>query len=292
MEMEKEKLSVIVPVYTADRYLLEMFEKLCLDGLRRCADPGLQLVVVDDASPLGSETEALVRRTSSWAETVYIRNASNLGYVKSVNAGLAAAAGGLLLLCNSDTRLTTGALERLRATLAGRPSAGMAGPVSNGGFSSALQQCRRGPPPLRSFSPEELARFDEFGRALSSSPAAPAAAGWLLGFCLLIRRAVYEEIGSFDEDFGFGYMEEMDYAIRARRAGWELLAVPDAFVYHGGLRTGVQFAAPNAGSQTGRLFPFRSFFRIMKGQAVLIRKYGWKVMGVPQDAAGAAARGF
>lgn len=290
--MKNERLSVIVPVYSCDRYLLEMFERLFLDGLRRHGGPGLQLVVVDDASPLGAETEALVRGASAWAETVYIRNAANLGYVKSVNAGLSAASGELLLLCNSDTRITPGSIERLRAALDSGPRAGMAGPVSNGGFSSALQQHRGGPAPLTSFAPEELARFDAFGSALASAPAAPVEAGWLLGFCLLIRRAVYQEIGPFDEDFGFGYLEEMDYAIRARRAGWKLLAAPDSFVYHGGLRTSAQFAAPHAGSQTARLFPFKSFFRIMRGQRALIKKYGWKVVGVPQDAAGAAARGF
>lgn len=286
------EISVVVPVYSRDAYLADMFRRLFLDGLRSNAGCRVELVIVDDCSPLRAETEAAAEEARAWADVVYHRNSENLGYLRSVNKGLSLASGREILLCNNDTRLTPGALGRLRAALDSGPRAGLAGPVSNGGFSSALQQYRGGPSPLTSFAPEELARFDAFGAALSSLPAPTVEAGWLLGFCLLMRRAVCGEIGLFDEDFGFGYLEEMDYAIRARRAGWKLLAVPDAFVYHGGLRKGVQFAAPNAGSQTGRLFPFKSLFRVLRGQRALIRKYGWKALGIPQDAAGAAAKGF
>jgi len=56
---------------------------------------------------------------------------------------------------------------------------------------------------------------------------------FLNGFCLLIRRAVIEQIGYFDEEnFGIGYGEENDYCLRARKHGWQLALADDTYVYH------------------------------------------------------------
>jgi len=289
---DRGTLSVIVPVYSRNRYLAEMLDRLFLSGLRLNAGRRVELIIVDDASPLEAETAASAEGAGRWADVIYHRNIKNIGYLRSVNKGLSLATGSRLLLCNSDTRLTPGALARLEAALDSDPRLGLAGPVSNGGFNAALQQAAKLPPPLESFEDAELSRFDAFGLAMSGRRSPYFEAGWLLGFCMLFKREVYEELGPFDEGFGFGYMEEVDYAIRARKAGWKLAAVPDAFVFHGGLSRSMQPAGPNSGSQTGRAMPIRTFFRILGGLCRLVRKYGWSAVGIPQDAAGAAARGF
>ncbi len=289
---DRGTLSVIVPVYSRNRYLAEMLDRLFLSGLRLNAGRRVELVIVDDASPLEAETAASAREAGSWADVIYHRNIKNLGYLRSANKGLSLATGSRLLLCNSDTRLAPGALARLEAALDSDPRLGLAGPVSNGGFNAALQQAAKLPAPLESFEDGELRRFDAFGLALSGRRSPAVEAGWLLGFCMLFKREVYKELGPFDEGFGFGYMEEVDYAIRARKAGWKLATVPDAFVFHGGLSKSMQPAGPNSGSQTGRAMPVRTFFRILRGLCRLVRKYGWSAVGIPQDTAGAAARGF
>ncbi len=58
--------------------------------------------------------------------------------------------------------------------------------------------------------------------------------GKLSGFCLLIKRAVYESIGGLDEQFGLGLWDDDDLAERARRAGFELAVAHDLFVHHFG----------------------------------------------------------
>ena len=45
---------------------------------------------------------------------------------------------------------------------------------------------------------------------------------WLSGTCLMIRRECAEQVGYFDETFR-SYVEDVDYGIRARAAGWRLL---------------------------------------------------------------------
>jgi GT2 family glycosyltransferase len=59
----------------------------------------------------------------------------------------------------------------------------------------------------------------------------------LSGFCLLMKRAVYTQIGGLDERFGIGFFDDDDFAERARRAGFELAVAHDLFIHHFGSRT-------------------------------------------------------
>jgi GT2 family glycosyltransferase len=59
----------------------------------------------------------------------------------------------------------------------------------------------------------------------------------LIGFCLLIKREVINEIGLLDERFGIGNYEDDDYCRRARNAGWRLVVAREAFIHHFGHRT-------------------------------------------------------
>ena len=59
----------------------------------------------------------------------------------------------------------------------------------------------------------------------------------LSGFCLLMKRVVYETIGGLDERFGIGFFDDDDLAERARRAGFGLAVAQDLFVHHFGSRT-------------------------------------------------------
>ena len=53
----------------------------------------------------------------------------------------------------------------------------------------------------------------------------------MLGACVLLRRAMLDEIGGFDERFPM-YGEDIELQYRAQRAGWERWYVPDAVAVH------------------------------------------------------------
>ena len=75
------------------------------------------------------------------------------------------------------------------------------------------------------------------GDGATSTAGSGSAAAKLSGFCLLIKRGVYEAIGGLDERFGLGFFDDDDLAVRARRAGFELAVAHDLFVHHFGSRT-------------------------------------------------------
>ena len=53
-------------------------------------------------------------------------------------------------------------------------------------------------------------------------------------FCFAIRRKILEQIGKIDERFEVGTLEDDDYSLRLKEAGFRLLCAEDVFVYHFG----------------------------------------------------------
>jgi GT2 family glycosyltransferase len=252
-----------------------MFERLFLDGLRRHAPKGAELVIVDDASPLEQETRRLAHAAESFIPVKLLRNPANSGIVRSINAGLRQASAQTILLLNSDTRLTDGAVDSLQRTLASNADVGLVGPVSNNAFNADLQQVE-GLAPLQDFSDAELNRIDLYSNDIrASAPQAPIEASFLMGFCMLFRRDLLERVGLFDERLGLGYYEDLDYSRRVRNEGLRLLVDRSTFVFHGGLKKS-SLAGKFAGSQTMRTRPVRAMYNLVRNALYLQYKHrGW-----------------
>lgn len=54
---------------------------------------------------------------------------------------------------------------------------------------------------------------------------------YIFGTGMLIRKNVFDKIGLFDEKF-FLYLEDLDFCLRAQNAGFDLLFVPQAHIWH------------------------------------------------------------
>lgn len=218
-------IDVIIPVYGG------------VDQTRRCIDSVLaheqaaahEVVVVDDASPepaIAGYLDGLARQ----GRICLHRNESNLGFVQSVNRGMALHGDRDVVLLNSDTEVANDWLDRLRAAAGSASDVATATPFANNATicSYPFEGWSGGVPGTLG-----LARMDRLfatanaGRTLELPTA--------IGFCMYIRRACLEKLGLFDaERFGRGYGEENDFCMRALKAGWRHVLAADVFLYHEG----------------------------------------------------------
>jgi GT2 family glycosyltransferase len=206
------------------------YTQLCLESVLRHTRPPYELILIDNASTDGTPDylEALRRQTVPQRVEV-IHNYENLGFPKGCNQGLSRAQGRFVVLLNNDTIVTPSWLEGLTSWTA-HPTlrAGLVGPTSN--YCPPPQQVAAEYADLRGLNAfAEKRRRDWAGKALQ--------VGRLTGFCLLVRREVFETVGGFDEGYGRGFFDDDDLCVRAREAGFRLLLAQNVYIHHFGSRT-------------------------------------------------------
>jgi N-acetylglucosaminyl-diphospho-decaprenol L-rhamnosyltransferase len=166
-----------------------------------------------------------------------IASEENLGYSRGNNLGLEASRGRYALVLNPDTEVAAGALRALVDYAEAHPQVGILGPRLVNPDGSPQSSRRRFPTLLTAFFESTWLQGHAPRRLLDRYYArdlpddAPAEVDWVTGACLLVRRAVYEQVGGFDEGF-FMYSEELDFCRRAQAAGWRVAYVPGAVVTH------------------------------------------------------------
>ena len=193
-----------------------------------------EIIVVDNASRDGSAD--MIRSQFPWVKL--IANSDNLGFTAANNQGLEQASGRYVLLLNPDTRVAPDALRRLLDYAEAHPEVGVVGPQLRYGDGS-IQSSRRRFPTLTTFLFEStvLQRWWPRNPALAHYYAEdlplhqPVAVDWLVGACLLVRRAALNQAGLLDTGF-FMYSEELDLCRRIKELGWQIHYLPDATVIH------------------------------------------------------------
>jgi len=194
----------------------------------------VEVIVVDNASADGSA--AMLAQDFPWVQV--IANRQNLGFTAANNQGLAVSRGRYVLFLNPDTELAPAALGLMLHYAETHLEVGVVGPQLRYGDGS-LQSSRRRLPTLVTFFLEStiVQRWWPRNRVLSRYYAldlpddATSRVDWVVGACMLVRRAVLEQIGGFDEGF-FMYSEELDLCRRAVDAGWQVVYLPAAVVTH------------------------------------------------------------
>jgi GT2 family glycosyltransferase len=140
-----------------------------------------------------------------------------------------------VLLLNADTIVQDGTLEKLVEFMDGHPRAGIAAGTILGPSGEV-----EGPPYRFPGIATELDRGLGLGfvsKLLSPwainapRPEAPAAADWVSGTCMILRRSALDAIGLLDEGL-YTYFDDIDICLRAKRANWETWFVPESRVVH------------------------------------------------------------
>ncbi len=202
--------------------------KKSLQSVKKYTDVPYEIIVVDN----GSEKESL-QHLLDFAHTEdrirIISNSKNRGFAAGNNQGLTIARGDYFLLLNNDTLVTPGWLQGLLDVFQRFPNTGIAGPMSN--CVAGLQLI----PSARYRDSEEMEAFAAYWRYMYRRQTIVVES--VIGFCMLLRRAVVEAIGGLDEIFGKGNFEDNDFCLRARLKGFEVRIAKDVFIHHQGSLT-------------------------------------------------------
>lgn len=194
-----------------------------------------ETIVVDNCSHDGSA--AMVRE--EFPQVHLIESDINGGYAYANNLGLNYLQTRYYLLLNPDTVLPPTALKDMLAFMEAHPEAGMAGPkllMADGQLDLA---CRRSfPTPENSFYKlfglsrlfPKSERFGQYNLTFLD-PDEMAEVDSVVGAFMMVRGEVIEQIGVLDEEY-FMYAEDLDWALRAKRAAWKVYYCPHVTVLH------------------------------------------------------------
>lgn len=200
----------------------------CLRGVFNLTYPNFEVVVVDNASRDGS-IEAV---KSLFGRVHYILNEKNLGFAAGMNVGIRYAlsrGARYVWILNDDAIVSRDALSALVAV-----ATSSAAPV----FLSPLIRTPSGKVWFAGGRIDWLRmRAVHTGHPSGIREKAPYVTGYLSGCALFLSRDGIGRTGLFDEGY-FLYYEDADLSVRAKKAGVDLLVVPEAVVAHAERSTG------------------------------------------------------
>lgn len=192
----------------------------CVESLARQSYEPLEVLVVDNGSIDGS-ADVIGKR---YPTVRVIRLTRNLGFAGGCNVGIRAARGEFIATLNNDAVADNDWIASLVETIQLLPNVGAVASkllfldepdrINSAGICLdrlGIAWDRRGGD----------VDDDERGREVFGASAGAA----------LYRRSLFDDIGLFDGDF-FMYLEDVDFAWRARLANWRCRYVPGARVYH------------------------------------------------------------
>lgn len=195
----------------------------CLDTLEDQTLDDVLIIVVDNGSDEGS----LSRLRNAFDFPVYIENEENRGFTGGNNTGIEYAldAGAdWILLLNNDTELDPEFLEEFLAAANDLPDdIGIVGPKIHTDESSNIWSAGG----VIDVWTAETGSLHETDQSIDR----PTAVDLVAGAALLVRDAVFSDIGLLDDEF-FIYYEETEFCARARHNGWGVMYVPVEGVYH------------------------------------------------------------
>ena len=200
----------------------------CLSSLHAGTYRHLRVILLDCQSTDGS-VEAV---RAQFPETTIVDLQQNLGYAGNNNVGIEAAlsmGARWVFVLNEDTVLAPECVAELVA-FGEREGAGIVGPLVY----------HHGEPEVIQSAGGSLNRRWENDHIGKDQPdtgqfRAPRDVEWISGCAIMVRADLIRAVGALDARF-FYYWEETEWCVRARKAGWRIVTVPAARIWHKGVQ--------------------------------------------------------
>jgi len=229
--MGRTSLSIVIVNYNTEALL-----RSCLESVYAGADGTTTDIWVVDNHSCDNSVPML---RSSFPFVNVIANSENVGFSRANNAAISQGRSDYILLLNPDTLVIDDAIERMVTFLDEHPKVGIAGCKVLNRDGTLQLACRRSipTPKVAFYRLTGLSRLFPQSKLIAKynmtyeSPDRMHEVDAVSGAFLMIRRKVVEEIGLLDERF-FMYGEELDWCLRAKRAGWTVAYHPEARIIH------------------------------------------------------------
>jgi GT2 family glycosyltransferase len=219
-------IDVIVPVQGPPAVFAR-----CAESLARHVNPRHRVTVVLDGPQPDDVFRTLDRLRASGLDLRVEQHDRIHGFVISCNRGMRGSERDVVLL-NSDTRVTEGWLDRLAAAAYSDPKIATVTPFSNNASICSVPVMLAENTIPAGHDVDSLAALVA-GVSRADYPRIPTG----VGMCLYIKRQVLDEIGLFDEAFGPGYGEEVDFCLRAAARGYVHVLDDATYIFHEGSRS-------------------------------------------------------
>lgn len=195
------------------------------------------IVIVDNLSGDGSAQKIadwIVKQPADLPVSLVLSQA-NSGFSGGHNQGIAAAPADFYLVLNSDAVLRRGFLHTMLNAARENPQSGLIAPRIEYEDGGVQDSCFRFPGPaselIRSARTGPVTKlFKRHEVSLGPDPD-PGQIEWASFACILLRDDMTRGLGPMDEGY-FLYYEDVEYCLRAHRAGWQITYVPAAVAVH------------------------------------------------------------
>ena len=211
-------VSIVIPVYNKFSVTYD-----CLQSIARSPSTRtFEIIIADDCS---SDETLLAPLVLSGAVRI-VRNAKNLGFIGTCNAGAAVARGKYLFFLNNDTLVQDGWLDELVETFEEVPNIGIAGSkllFADGKLQEAggiIWRLGDGWNWGRGRDPDDVG-FMHLRDA-----------DWVSGAALMIEKSLFDQLNGFDTYYAPAYYEDTDLASRVRALGKRVVVQPASRIIH------------------------------------------------------------
>lgn len=248
--------SIVIPHWNAKHFL-----QPCLDSLRAQTHKSIEVIIVDNASSDGSQ--AYVKE--HYPEVILIELDENKGFTGACNIGMETAQGEIISLLNNDTEVEPDWVTEIISAFERHPDVGMIASKmllfdqrdhihTTGDFFTTDGRAGN-----RGVWEKDEGQYNTEDYVFSACGGSSA-----------YRKSMLDKIGLLDDDYFF-LLEDVDLAWRAQLAGYKVLYVPTAVVYH--------HLSASGGGVTASFHDGRnSIWIVVKNlPRKLWRKYGWQI---------------
>lgn len=214
------QVSVIIVNYNGGAYLSLGVESV-LQSTVDC-----EVVIIDNAS--SDDSLDLLKPDP---RITIVQNEHNRGFARANNQVLDLARSDYILFLNPDCVIKPSTLGDMLKVMADYPNAGMAGCRILNPDGSEQAGCRRRiPTPQRLFF-QLLNKGEPYLQNHEPLPSAPIKVEAISGAFMLVRKSALDKVGPMDQTF-FMHCEDLDWCIRFRQAGFDILFVPGVEITH------------------------------------------------------------